>query len=93
MSSVTLQDLELLRQELATYHVTHEAEYGAIESCTERVCVQVKAGIEILNQHLENIRARAYELYLARGKRPGYELDDWAQAERDVLETRASSAA
>jgi hypothetical protein len=30
------------------------------------------------------IRARAYELYLARGAEPGRELEDWLQAERDL---------
>lgn len=28
------------------------------------------------------IRARAYELYVARGRSPGAELDDWLTAER-----------
>src|SRR6266446_1399387 len=30
------------------------------------------------------IRARAYELYLARGAQPGRELEDWLQAEREL---------
>ncbi len=32
----------------------------------------------------EEIRLRAYEIYLARGERPGFELDDWLQAEREI---------
>jgi hypothetical protein len=32
----------------------------------------------------EAIRARAYEIYLARGAQPGRELEDWAQAEREL---------
>jgi DUF2934 family protein len=32
----------------------------------------------------EEIRRRAYEIYLARGKQPGRELDDWLQAEREL---------
>ena len=31
----------------------------------------------------EEIRLRAYELYLERGGFPGNELDDWLQAERE----------
>ena len=31
----------------------------------------------------EEIRLRAYEIYLQRGKGPGLELDDWLQAERE----------
>src|ERR1700731_740454 len=32
----------------------------------------------------ENIRRRAYEIYLERGEQPGRELDDWLQAEREL---------
>ena len=32
----------------------------------------------------EEIRCRAYEIYLERGEQPGRELDDWLQAEREV---------
>jgi hypothetical protein len=28
----------------------------------------------------EEIRRRAYEIYLARGEQPGHELGDWLQA-------------
>ena len=31
----------------------------------------------------EEIRARAYEIYLARGATPGFELNDWLDAERE----------
>jgi hypothetical protein len=30
------------------------------------------------------IRKRAYELFEARGRQPGHELDDWLQAEREI---------
>lgn len=37
----------------------------------------------------EDLRARiarrAYELYVQRGYQPGHELDDWIQAEREIL--------
>ena len=32
----------------------------------------------------EEIRHRAYEIYLARDGQPGDELDDWLQAEREL---------
>jgi hypothetical protein len=32
----------------------------------------------------EEIRLRAYEIYLQRGEQLGHELDDWLQAERDL---------
>jgi len=31
----------------------------------------------------EEIRQRAYEIYLDRGAAPSFELDDWIQAERE----------
>jgi hypothetical protein len=33
---------------------------------------------------LDEIRLRAYEIYLERGERPGRELDDWLEAERQL---------
>jgi hypothetical protein len=35
---------------------------------------------------LDKIAARAHEIYLARGAEAGHELDDWLQAEREVME-------
>ena len=32
----------------------------------------------------QEIRLRAYEIYLERGGLPGNELDDWLQAEREL---------
>jgi hypothetical protein len=32
----------------------------------------------------EQIRARAFELYLERGRQPGHEVDDWLQAEFEL---------
>ena len=32
----------------------------------------------------EDIRRRAYEIYLERGGQPGSALDDWLQAEREL---------
>ena len=34
----------------------------------------------------EQIQTRAHEIYLARGAQPGHELDDWLQAEREIME-------
>jgi hypothetical protein len=36
----------------------------------------------------EEIRRRAYEMYLERGEQPGRELDDWLQAERELKRGR-----
>jgi len=36
----------------------------------------------------EQIRKRAYELYVQRGSEAGSEVDDWLQAEEEVIEAR-----
>ena len=33
------------------------------------------------------IRRRAYEIYEQRGRADGFELDDWVQAEAEVLDS------
>lgn len=32
----------------------------------------------------EEIRIRAYEIYIERGRQPSHDLDDWLQAEREL---------
>jgi hypothetical protein len=42
---------------------------------------------DISENHATNhdeIRRRAYEIYLERGGLPGQELEDWVQAEREI---------
>jgi len=41
----------------------------------------------------EQVRRRAYELYEQRGRKDGYELDDWLQAESEVVQQRAKKVA
>jgi hypothetical protein len=42
-------------------------------------------GVSVVNSTREDeIRRRAYEIYLERGEQPGRELDDWLQAEREL---------
>lgn len=42
---------------------------------------------------LEQIRARAYELFEQRGRGKGYDLEDWLQAEAEVTQQRARTTA
>jgi hypothetical protein len=35
--------------------------------------------------NLEEIRLRAYEIYVERGRTDGRELDDWLQAEKELV--------
>lgn len=34
----------------------------------------------------EQVRERAYQLYQERGETPGFEVDDWLQAETEILD-------
>lgn len=45
------------------------------------------------SSHEEEIRRRAYEIYLARGGDPGHDSDDWLQAEREISIDSAHNAA
>jgi len=39
----------------------------------------------------EEIRHRAYEIYLERGEQPGCDLDDWLQAECELQRAEPGS--
>ena len=39
------------------------------------------------------IGLRAYELYEARGREDGHELDDWLRAEEEITEKKVTAAA
>jgi hypothetical protein len=41
----------------------------------------------------ERIRRRAYELYVERGNQSGSELDDWLQAEEEILQAQEEALA
>jgi hypothetical protein len=40
----------------------------------------------------EAVAKRAYELYLQRGSVSGYELEDWLQAEAELIAAAATTA-
>ena len=40
----------------------------------------------------EEIRIRAYEIYEARGRQPGFDQDDWIRAETEILSRLKESA-
>jgi hypothetical protein len=43
------------------------------------------AGAAAQMQMRERIRVRAYELYEQRGKVEGHDMEDWLQAEEEIL--------
>ncbi len=40
----------------------------------------------------EQIRLRAYELYEARGREDGHQLDDWLRAEEEITQRKSRAA-
>jgi hypothetical protein len=44
-------------------------------------------------QERRQIRLRAYELYEARGREDGHELDDWLRAEEEITQKKVRSIA
>ena len=47
-----------------------------------------------VTRHLhEEIKHRAYEIYLSQGATDGHDLEDWLQAERDLREASGRAAA
>lgn len=44
----------------------------------------------VLAPTTEEIAQRAYEIFLARGGEPGHDLDDWLQAESELLREHAA---
>jgi len=50
------------------------------------------ASSEVPNDVLEQIALRAYELYVWRGREDGHDLDDWLQAEAEIMGEAAKAA-
>ena len=48
---------------------------------------------EQIEEQTENVRRRAFELFESRGCEAGRELEDWLQAEREVLNSPAAELA
>jgi Protein of unknown function (DUF2934) len=41
----------------------------------------------------EQVRCRAYEIYEQRGREEGHDLDDWLQAESELVHQRTKAVA
>jgi hypothetical protein len=52
------------------------------DSDNKLIAIVEPSGIE------EQIRRRAYELFEARGREEGHELDDWLRAEEEIIGRR-----
>ena len=45
----------------------------------------------INSEREQEIRRRAYEIYLERGEEPGRDLEDWLEAERELASPEITS--
>jgi Protein of unknown function (DUF2934) len=54
------------------------------DGSTETEAATTQASTAEVSAPDEEIRRRAYEIYLERGEQQGGELDDWLQAEREL---------
>ena len=48
---------------------------------------------ESVNERQDQIRLRAYELYEQRGRTDGHDVDDWLQAESDMIPMKTKTVA
>ncbi|MGA3294379.1 MAG: DUF2934 domain-containing protein [Candidatus Acidiferrales bacterium] len=55
-----------------------------------RECLALDDPTDCLLEAYDCVARRAYEKFLERGGQPGYELDDWVRAERELLPSLAA---
>lgn len=61
----------------------------SVRSCFGQASSKHPATGPAWDETIKNLIAmRAHELYLARGKQKGYELQDWLQAEKELIRAR-----
>ena len=73
------------------YHKKHGGGVGQMNKHrTKKPPIDADAAAQNFEQE---IRLRAYELYEARGKDNGHELEDWLRAEKEIQVRRSSAAA
>jgi hypothetical protein len=60
---------------------------------TTPTLVTAKNQAEPTPEILEQIRARAHELFEQRGREEGHDLDDWLQAEAELTHRRVKKEA
>ena len=65
---------------------------GSTESQATSVHVASEEASTGNSARSEEIKRRAYKIYLERGEQPGRELDDWLQAERELARRLLSRA-
>ena len=62
----------------------------AVQKCSESAGIFPETLLQKMNAITEDIRRRAFNLFERRGRTTGWDLDDWLQAEREVVWSPAS---
>jgi hypothetical protein len=65
-------------------HVASKAKTIASTDLTQPGSGVEEKGRILQSTREQEIRNRTYEIYLRRGAQPGYEVEDWLQAEREL---------
>ena len=60
------------------------------QRATSRQYHDLESVLRAIHQRIQN---RAYELYLQQGRQPGNDLDNWLQAEAELLSRKSKAAA
>jgi Protein of unknown function (DUF2934) len=68
------------------------AERRVAMAAKEVLKAEVKISDDLSQEQFEKIRQRAYELYEARGREEGHDIDDWFQSEAEIGITKTSTA-
>jgi hypothetical protein len=58
---------------------------AATRHAPHRECIELRDLADCLLEAYDCVARRAYEKFLARGERPNGEVDDWVEAERELL--------
>jgi hypothetical protein len=64
----------------------------SIDATTKKSSTSVTSELQELELE-EQIRLRAHELYEARGREDGHELEDWLRAEEEIVGKKFRTAA
>ena len=82
MSHVPVAELEIIFSKETSMASTPGIS-GSTDSKQPTADVEKQEPLQDLTREQE-IRRRAYEIYLERGAQSGHELEDWLQAEREL---------
>jgi hypothetical protein len=64
-----------------------KARKKSVDVLADPIAPQNSGGTAAAVVDRERIQSRAYELYLARGRQPGRALEDWLEAEQELLQS------